>query len=186
MNIAIRPLLAATTTLGMLFAAVPAGAQMTAGGAVPNVYLGAGAGVADFEDNVEAEDLGDVELDDDSTAFKLFGGYRATPNFGIEGGYRNFGEADAGPFSVETEGLDVSAVGFLPIGPVDLLAKGGVIFWDTDGGGGIPGDDGEDLMYGVGGQLNLGSLFLRLESEWFDIDFPDDTQMITGSVGLSF
>ncbi len=175
------------TAFGIIYAVAPAGAQMTSGGAgVPKFYLGAGAGVADFEDNVEFEDLGDVRISDDDTAFKFFGGYRATPNFGIEGGYRSFGEAEAGPFSIETDGVDVSAVGFLPLGPVDLFAKGGVIFWDTDGGGGIPGDDGEDLTYGVGGQLNLGSLFLRLESEWFDIDFPDDTQMITGSVGWSF
>lgn len=181
----LKPLTTASAALGILVAAAPAGAQMTPGGA-PKVYLGAGAGVADFEDRVEFEDLGDVDIDDDGTAFKFFGGYRATPNFGIEGGYRSFGEADAGPFSVETTGLDVSAVGFLPLGLVDLFAKGGVIVWDTDGDGGIPGDDGEDLMYGVGGQLNLGSLFLRLESEWFDIDFPEDTQMITGSVGWSF
>lgn len=178
--------IAVSTAIGILLAAAPAGAQMTPGGSAPRVYFGAGAGVADFEDNVELEDLGDVELDDDSTAYKFFGGYRATPNFGIEGGYRSFGEADAGPFSIETTGIDVSAVGFLPLGPVDLFAKGGVIFWDTDGDGGIPGDDGEDLTYGIGGQLNLAGLFFRVESEWFDIDFPDDSQMITGSVGISF
>lgn len=180
-----RTLITAASSLGILLAAGPAAAQMASGGAA-NAYLGAGAGVANFEDDVEFEDLGDVELDDDSTAYKIFGGYRATPNFAIEGGYRSFGEADAGPFTVETEGLDVSAVGLVPVGPVDLFAKGGLIFWDTDAGAGIPDSDGEDLTYGVGGQLNVGSLFFRLESEWFDIDFPEDTQMITGSVGLSF
>lgn len=179
--------LAASAALGFMFASVSAGAQMTSGGAgAPNFYLGAGAGVADFKDNVEVEDLGDVRISDDDTAYKFYGGYRATPNFGIEGGYRNFGEAEAGPFSVETDGWDVSAVAFLPLGPVDLFAKGGVFFWDTEGTGGIPDADGEDLTYGLGGQLNLGSLFLRLESEWFDMDFPEDTQMITGSVGWSF
>lgn len=187
MKIVLRPLVAATTTFGILFAAAPVGAQMTPGGAgVPKVYLGGGVGVADFEDSVELEDLGDVDIDDDGTAYKLFGGYRATEFFGIEGGYRNFGEADAGPFSVETDGFDASAVGFLPLGPVDLFAKGGVIFWDTDGRGLVPDDDGEDLTYGLGGQLNVGSLFFRVESEWFDIEFPEDTQMITGSVGLTF
>lgn len=187
MKTVLKPLVAASTTLGILFAAGPAAGQMTPGGAgAPNAYLGAGAGVANFEDDVEFRDLGDVDLDDDSTAYKLFGGYRATPNFGVEGGYRNFGEGDAGPFTVETDGLDVAGVGFLPLGPVDLFAKGGVIFWDTNAGGGLPDADGEDLMYGVGGQLNVGSLFLRVESEWFDIDFPEDTQMITGSVGWTF
>jgi len=187
MKIVLKQVVAGFTTLGVLSAAAPAAAQMASGGArAPGAYLGAGAGVADFEDNVEFQDLGDVELDDDSTAYKFFGGYRATEFFGVEGGYRTFGEADAGPFTVETDGLDVSAVGFLPIGPMDLFAKGGMILWNTDVSGGLPGDDGEDLTYGVGGQLNVGSLFFRLESEWFELDFPEDTQMISGSVGWSF
>jgi OOP family OmpA-OmpF porin len=153
---------------------------------VPGAYIGVGAGVANFEDNVEVQDIGDVDIDDDSTAYRLYGGYRATENLAIEGGYRNFGEADAGPFSVETDGFDLTALGLVPVGPVDLFAKGGVILWDTDGVGGFPGDDGEALTYGLGGQLNVGNLWFRLESEWFDMDLPDDTQMITASVGWSF
>jgi len=180
-----RTLITAAGLLGILLAAGPAAARMASGGTT-SVYPGAGAGVANFEDDVELGDLSDVELDDDSTAYKIFAGYRAAPSFAIEGGYRNFGEADAGPFSVETEGFDVSAVGLLPVGPVDLFAKIGLIFWDTNAGAGIPDSDGEDLTYGVGGQLNVGSLFFRLESEWFDIDFPEETQMIIGSIGLSF
>lgn len=185
MKVIATPIVTATTMVGMLLAVPSAAAQMTST-APGNFYIGGGAGVADFEDRVEAEDLGDIDLDDDSTAYKFFGGWRATENLGIEGGYRSFGEADAGPLSVETNGLDVNGIGFLPIGPVDLFAKGGVIFWDTDGEGPIPDADGEDLMYGVGGQLNVGRLFFRLESEWFDIDFPDDTQMFSGSVGWTF
>lgn len=177
-----RPLVTATT-IGLFLAAPTVSAQGTPLG---KFYLGAGAGVADFEDEVEVEDLGDVDLDDDDTAYKLFGGWRATRYLGIEGGYRNFGEADVGPFSLETDGFDVSGIGFLPIGPIDLFAKGGVIFWDTDGSGGVPDADGEDLMYGIGGQLNIGSLFLRLESEWFEFELPEDTQMFTGSVGWTF
>lgn len=180
-----RPFITATATLGLFLAAPAVSAQGTSA-TLGNFYIGGGVGAADLEDEVEIEDLGDVDLDDDGTAYKFFGGWRATPYLGIEGGYRNFGEADAGPFSVETTGLDITGVGFLPIGPVDLFAKGGLIFWDTDGDGGIPDADGEDLMYGVGGQLNIGSLFFRLESEWFDIDFPDDAQMFTGSVGWTF
>lgn len=154
--------------------------------ASPGLYLGAGAGVANFEDEVEVGDIGDVDIDDDSTAYKFYGGYLFTPHLALEGGYRSFGEAEAGPFSVETTGWDASVVGFLPVGPIDLFARGGMIFWQTDGAGGVPDRDDEDLTYGLGGQLNIGTLFVRLESEWFDIDFPDDTQMITASAGLRF
>lgn len=180
MNKCLRRVFTLATGMGFLVAAPVLHAQ------APNVYIGAGAGVADFEDDVEVRDIGDVDIDDDSTAYKFFGGYRATENFAIEGGYRDFGKAKSGPFSVEVDGFDVSALGLLPIGPFDLFAKGGVIFWDTKGRGGFPDDDGEDLTYGVGVTLNVASLWFRLESEWFDMDIPDDTQMITASVGWTF
>ncbi|MGA8260149.1 MAG: outer membrane beta-barrel protein [Arenicellales bacterium] len=153
---------------------------------VPNVYVGAGAGEANFDDQVQVKDIGKVKLSDKETAYKLYAGYRATENFAIEGGYRNFGKAKTGPFSAETDGWDVEGVGLLPIGPVDLFAKGGVIFWDTRGGGGFPDQNDHDLTYGLGGQLNLGGLWLRLESEWFDISYPKDIQMVSASVGFRF
>ncbi|MGA8259039.1 MAG: outer membrane beta-barrel protein [Arenicellales bacterium] len=182
-----KPLVAAIATLGILFSVPTLGAGMATGGDMtPKFYLGAGAGRANLKSHVKLGDLGDVRFSDDSTAYKIFAGYRAARYFGIEGGYRNFGKADAGPFSVKTDGFDVAAVGFLPVGPVDLFAKGGVIFWNTDSQAPAPNDSGQDLMYGVGGQLNLGSLFLRLESEWFKMAFPEDAQMITGSVGWVF
>lgn len=182
------PLISACTTAALLLVAAPAfGAGSAQGGAgIPNFYLGAGLGVANSKDDVRFQDLGDVSVDDDSTAYKLFGGYRLTNNLAVEGGYRNFGEADAGPFSLETDGFDVSALGLLPVGPVELFAKGGIIFWDTNGSGAVRDASGEDLMYGIGGQVHIASLFFRLESEWFDMNFPEDAQMITGSVGWSF
>ena len=187
MNTLSRPFVAAIATMGIFFAAPTLGAGMATGGdAMSKFYLGAGIGRANLKDDVKFRDLGNVSLNDDSTAYKVFGGYRATPYIGIEGGYRNFGKADAGPFSVKTDGFDVAAVGFLPVGPADLFAKGGVIFWNTDSQASAPNDSGQDLMYGVGGQLNLGSVFLRLESEWFNMAFPQDAQMITGSVGWVF
>lgn len=180
----LQNLLMLMTGLGTLLVAPAAFAQSQVQG--QNVYLGAGAGVANFEDNVEVQDLGDVDIDDDGTAYKFFGGYRFNQNFAIEGGYRNFGDADAGPFTVETDGFDAEAVGLLPVGPFDLFAKAGGILWDTNGSGSVPGDSGEAFTYGVGGQLNVGSLWFRLESEWFEMDFPEDTQMISASVGLDF
>jgi OOP family OmpA-OmpF porin len=182
------PLMSAVTAAVLLLVAAPAiGAEPARGSAgIHSFYLGTGLGVANTKDDVRFRDLGNVSLDDDSTAYKIFAGYRVTENLGVEGGYRNFGEADAGPFSLKTDGFDVSAVGFLPVGPVELFAKGGIIFWDTNGRGPVPDASGENLMYGIGGQVHITSLFFRLESEWFDMDFPEDAQMITGSVGWSF
>lgn len=181
MNILSKPVIMVFTTIGVLFAAPALGA-----GEMSNVYLGIGAGVANLKDDVRLNDLGDIRFNDDSTAYKVFGGYRATENFAVEGGYRDFGKAESGPFSIKTDGFDVAAVGILPVGPVELLAKAGIIFWDANAKSPVPDDSGEDLMYGVGGQMNLGSLFFRLESEWFDMNFSDNTQMISGSVGWRF
>ncbi|MCK7513561.1 MAG: hypothetical protein MZV70_62425 [Desulfobacterales bacterium] len=61
--------------------------------------------------------------------------------------------------------MSLSAVGFLPVGPVDLFARVGAINWDADltaPGLGINGsDDGTDLTYGVGAQFRVWSLSLR-------------------------
>lgn len=173
----------------LLFAAVMTGCLITAPALhaqTGNAYLGAGAGIADFEDQVTISDVGEADFDDDSTAYKFYGGYRATRNLAIEGGYRDFGEGEAGPFTIETTGVGIAALGLIPVGPFDFYARGGIIFWDSDGTGGVPGDSGQDPMYGLGGQIHFGNLFVRLESEWFEIDLPEDTQMVSASVGWTF
>lgn len=152
----------------------------------PALYAGAGAGVADFDGKVNVDGIGDVDLEGHDTAYKLFGGYRTTENFALEGGYRSFGESEGESFRVKTDGWDVSAVGLLLVGPVDVFAKGGVIFWDTKGRGGLPNNHGQDLTWGIGGAVNVGSLWLRVESEWFAADAPDEVQTLTASVAWSF
>lgn len=170
----------AALTSGLMLGA-PAAASAQSG-----LYLGAGVGTADFEDNIEIEDVEGIDLNDDDTTYRYFIGYRANPNLAIEGGYRDFGEASSGPFTVETDGWEGYVLGIAPIGPIELFAKGGFIAWETDGNRGLGSQDDVDLAYGVGGAVNLGPIFLRLEGEWFDIDFPEDVQAFTGSVGYRF
>ena len=70
------------------------------------------------------------------------------------------------------DGLTLSAVGFLPLGPVDLLARVGAISWNShlsSSGIGSFGDNGTDLTYGVGAQFRIWSLSLRGEYELFDL-----------------
>lgn len=175
-----RKLAVSVTAIGITLAAPALHAQ------TPKVYIGAAAGEANFDNQVQVKDIGNVKLSDSATAYKIYGGYRMTRNFAIEGGYRNFGKAKTGPFSAEIDGWDVSGVGLLPVGPVDLFAKGGVIFWDTKGGGGFPDQNDHDLTYGLGAQLNLAGLWFRVESEWFNINNPRDIQMVSASVGVTF
>lgn len=149
-------------------------------------YFGIGTGVADFDGKAGHGEDGAIHLDSSDTTYKIFGGYQATENFAVEGTYRDFGEVQEGLFSTETDGLDIGAVGMFLMGPVDVFARGGVIFWDTKGRGGLPDGDGKDLSWGFGGALKMGNTWVRVESEWFDVEVPSDFQTVTASVAWSF
>jgi hypothetical protein len=73
--------------------------------------------------------------------------------------------------------LDAFAVGLLPIGPVDLFAKVGLVSWDTDIRARLiptdvvdtDSDSGTDAAYGIGVALRLGKVAIRAEGEQFRI-----------------
>ena len=96
---------------------------------------------------------------------------------------------DQGDIETDIDGLSLSALGFLPIGPVDLFARVGAIDWDAElsaPGIGRGSDDGTDLTYGVGAQFRVWGLSLRAEYEVFDISDADTVDMISASVTWTF
>jgi hypothetical protein len=147
------------------------------------IYLGASLGDA----NVDI-DQGLAQVDESDTGFKIIAGIRPLDWFGIEASYVNFGEPEQNGLSVETDGITGFGVFFLPVGPVDVFAKGGVISFDTNlkakGFGNIYRDDGTDFAYGVGVQFRLLSLGVRAEYEKFDIDNVKDANML--SIGVTY
>lgn len=189
-----------------------------------SLYVGASVGQAyiEAEDDVDFgdSDSRSLEIDGDDIGFKLFGGYMFTENFGIEAGYVDFGSHDDdfsftetgflpeggsfevdvdGEVEIEASGFTLAGVGVLPVGPVELFAKVGLIVWDADvsasatanfGEGGTErfsesdGLDGEDLMYGVGASWAFGDLAVRAEYENYDIDDVDSTEL--WSIGLTY
>lgn len=149
------------------------------------IYLGAAVG----RSNLEIDDLAGIEAADfegDDTGYKLIVGIRPLDWLAIEANYVNFGEAEdtvlGTRLSADGDGISAYAVGFLPIGPVDLYAKGGFIAWDTK----VVGfdEDGNDFAYGVGAQFRLLGLSVRAEYEKFDIDDVDDLSML--SIGVTY
>ena len=100
----------------------------------------------------------------------------------------NFGEPEddvlGSPLEAEGDGISAFAVGFLPIGPVDLFAKAGLIAWDSKIDGGVFDDDGTDLAYGVGAQFRVLGLSIRAEYEKFDDQRRRDLDMI--SIGVTY
>lgn len=156
----------------------------TAASAADNgLYLGGSVGRADVDVNE-----GLAQLDGDDTGFKFIVGFRPLDWLAVEANYVDFGKVESGALNAESDGVSAFVVGFLPVGPVDLFAKGGLINWDSEvkvrGGGRLFSDDGNDFAYGVGVQFRLLSLSVRAEYEKFDVDHVDDLNML--SLGLTY
>jgi Outer membrane protein beta-barrel domain len=144
-------------------------------------YLGAGVGQA----NVDV-DLGPVDVDGDDTGFKAIVGFRPLDFFAVELNYIDFGSIEDAGVEVDADAIAAFAVGFLPVGPVDLYAKAGLADSDASIGNALARDDagGTDFAYGVGVQLRFLSLSARLEYEEFDLDDVDNLNMLT--LGLTY
>lgn len=148
------------------------------------IYLGASLGQA----NIDINNINAPRIDGDDTGFKFIVGLRPLDWFGVEASYVNFGEVEQGRLAAEGDGISAFGVFFLPVGPIDLFAKGGLISFttniDRDGIGTIYREDGTDLAYGVGAQFRLLSLGIRAEYEKFDIDDTRDANML--SIGVTY
>ena len=149
------------------------------------IYLGASVGQSGIQ-------IDDFDYDADATGFKIIAGWRFLDWLAVEGNYVDFGSGDdrvaGNRIETEADGISLSAVGFLPVGPVDLFARVGVIDWSADlSSPGVThgGDDGTDLTYGVGAQFRVWSLSLRAEYEMFDIE-DADVDMISLGVTWTF
>ena len=164
-------------------------ALSTAAQAADNgIYLGAGIGQA----AIEIDDATMANFDGNDLGYKIIAGIRPLDWLAVEVNYVNFGSPDdtiAGvKLKSEGDGFTGFAVGFLPLGPVDVFAKVGAISWDAE----VTNpqlarrgkEDGTDFAYGVGVQFRLLSLGLRAEYEVFDIGSVDDANML--SLGLTY
>ncbi|HWL62499.1 MAG TPA: porin family protein [Steroidobacteraceae bacterium] len=154
------------------------------------VYLGGSALQSRFDsDEFDVEDV-----DEEDTGWKAFVGVRPSEHFAIEGGFTQFGQAEApsvavgGPFESKAEALSLFGVGILPAGPVDLFAKAGVARIKAEGNVGavLFEDKATEFAYGVGAQFNMGRLGIRAEYEKFDTDVIGDLDVISLGVVFSF
>jgi OOP family OmpA-OmpF porin len=187
----------------LVVAAIPASAIEN------GFYIGGSIGGSSLEVRDIDEELGDLRFSDGDTGwfsdgdtgYKLFAGFRFMNFLGVEAGYVDLGEPndvvaesedEAVHVQIGLKGWDAFAVGFLPIGPVDLFAKVGVVSWDADIVSRLvptdevdaDSDSGTDAAFGIGVGLRLGKVTLRAEGEQFDIADADDVYMF--SVGATF
>lgn len=157
------------------------------------IYLGASVGQSstEYDQSLAGEDF---SFDASATGFKAIAGWRFLDWLAVEGNYVDLGSGDDNVLGerIETDidGVSLSAVGFLPVGPVDLFARVGAINWNADleaPGLGISGsDDGTDFTYGIGAQFRVWSLSLRAEYERFDISDADTVDLVSLGVTWTF
>ena len=163
-------------------------------------YLGFSVGQSDTDEDVAAGLIDSGTVDGKDTGFKLYGGYRVNRHFALEAGYVDLGEVGyRGTFTglpvtngqIETSGLNLSAVGIVPIGQsFSLFGKVGLFLWEseaTDLTGGAPfrsTADDTDVSFGLGASFDFGRNFsLRGEWERFEVAGSDSDLL---SVGFAY
>ncbi len=160
----------------------------------------AGVGVGQF--NVQADDIDDIgpivsEFDSESTSLKIFGGWRFNRFLAAEVDYIDFGSLDediaGSTVDLELSGLAPYLTGTLTLGPVELFARLGYLFYDLevdleDGDFNAEEGSDEDLVYGFGAGIVLfDHLQTRLEYEIVDVsETLDDADALWLSAAWRF
>jgi opacity protein-like surface antigen len=160
-------------------------------------YIGGSIGQATLELPADPN----FNFDENDTSWKLLAGYNfdlGTFDIGVEAGYVNLGKPAIGDSTAsvqfETVGFNAFGLAGIELGPVDLYAKAGFIYWDVEariGGSGVPTpfqfsdtETGTDFGYGIGASWNVGKLGIRAEYEGYDIADTDTVYML--SLGLVY
>lgn len=163
----------------------------------------AGPGYVGVSAGSSTQKLGadDFSLSESATAFKIVGGYQATPMFGLEAGYVRFGEAsisaDGASIGSEPTSFYAALTGTVPVSPAfNLFAKLGVakskttIFAsDVDGRDEFE-ESGTSAVVGIGAQYKFSdTMSLVAEYENFgkvakDSESSANVKVSLVSVGL--
>jgi OOP family OmpA-OmpF porin len=156
------------------------------------LYVGGSLGASFVKWDWEDVDEEDFKLEGADFAYKLFGGYKVIPFLSVEGGYRDLGKVTDGIqdviYAANTNGWDIEAMGILPLGVAHLWAKAGYFFWSNEGSWGnrTESDNGSDFMWGLGGDLSILMIAVRVEWEKFEIQNTDHVSMFSGGVTFGF
>lgn len=113
----------------------------------------------------KGDDVGAAATDKSDTAYKLYGGYGFTPNFGLELGYANLGKFSSSVGSVKADGMYLDGVGTLPLGNnFSALGRVGVFNGKLDSS--LAGSDrGTSYKVGAGIQYDFDKN-LGVRGEW--------------------
>jgi OmpA-OmpF porin, OOP family len=132
---------------------------------VPNFYIGAEVGQADFGS-------------EDDTAFKLIGGYQFHRNIAAEAGYGMLFDKEG----AEVTALELVALGMFPVmDKLSVIGKLGFANVEVDTSAGS--DDRTELTYGVGVQYDF-TRNLGARAQWQRYDTDNEVDLL--SVGIVY
>jgi len=147
-------------------------------------YLGASYGRSTI-------DIGIIPKEPINVGYKIFGGYRHGV-LAVEGGYLDFGDTSDDylglPIDIQLTGMDIMGLLILPLGPLDIYGKAGMMWWDyeLDSAGGSDSDEGSDSMAGIGVAIGVGSVRVRAEVEVFNVEAINEVAFFTLGATLAF
>jgi hypothetical protein len=155
------------------------------------LYVGGSVG----QTTIKADD---IDFDESDTSYKAFVGYMFLPFLGVEGGYVNFGGPNknygsSGSIDIDVDGWEGFLLGALPLGPVELFAKAGVLSYNIDakvkgaGFGSLSGSDSDEVgAYGAGVAFAIDRFKIRGEYTYYDVSDVDDVYMLSAGVTYQF
>lgn len=152
------------------------------------LFIGGGVGSSFVETSPTEVSGEDVKIDGNGFAYKFFAGYKFIKLLGVEGGYRSLGTIKNTVQNVELEsnvkGFDVFATGTLSFTMLEVFAKAGYFFSDSEFKvGDVTGSSSSsDFSWGVGAGVSFGKLGVRAEWESLKVEDLENPAMLTASV----
>jgi hypothetical protein len=156
-----------------------------------DLYLGASIGSATLN-----EDFDGLDVDDNSTAFRIVAGWSFNDYLAIEGGYHDFGDFEqtfndaSGPLTAKlsADGFTLGAAGRVPLSErIALTGRAGMFFWNgTAEINNVSQATPEDtnLYLGAGVSLDV-TKKLRLTGDWTRYELESAASGVF-SVGLQY
>jgi OOP family OmpA-OmpF porin len=99
-------------------------------------FVGGSIGSANLDDDFDG-----LEVDDDTTSFRIVAGWQVNRYFALEAGYHDFGDFEQnftidgaqGKAKLSDDGFTLCAIGSYPVADrIDIFGRAGMFFWDGD------------------------------------------------------
>ena len=155
------------------------------------LYVGASIGNASLDDDFDG-----LNIDTDTTAFRIVAGWRFNDYFALEGGYHDFGDfeqsvnilGNPATVSLSADGFMFGAVGSIPFSErFSLIGRAGMFFWNGNAeinaiSQATPEDN--NLYLGAGLRFQV-SKKVQLTGDWTHYELEDSDSGVI-SVGLQY